>query len=60
MGLPKLKPRTLRIKRHDGLTPKEAALEFSVTKARPPKRCHDAVIELAREIGAISGPAASM
>jgi hypothetical protein len=42
------------LKRHDGLTPDDAATLYAVTKARPPKldRDHAAVIALAREIGA--------
>lgn len=53
MPLAKRKPEPRRtFKRHDGLTPKEAALRFAMAKAQPPKRNHDAVIELARELGA--------
>ena len=51
--MPALKPRrALRLKRHDGLTPAEAAIEFRVAKARAPKQDETDAIELAREFGA--------
>lgn len=49
MPVPK---RPTRYRRHDGLTPNEAAAQYSVAKARPPKRDHALVIELAQKLGA--------
>ena len=49
MPVPK---RPTRYRRHDGLTPRDAALRFAVMKAKPPRRDEAAAIELALEFGA--------
>jgi hypothetical protein len=44
--------KTARYRRHDGLTPADAAKQYSVKQARPPKRDESAAIELAKLYGA--------
>lgn len=40
------------LKRHDGLTPNDAATLYAVTKARPPKQDESDAYDLAREFNA--------
>ena len=49
MAVAKRKP---RIQRYDGLAPRDAAMAYWVERTRPPQRDHDAVIDLANELGA--------
>jgi hypothetical protein len=50
--VPKRASGPARYRRHDGLSPTEAAKQYAVKQATPPKRDDTAAIELAIEFGA--------